>query len=349
MQNLLQSVVTILISIIALTMLAMLWQRPLVNTATTNPNAAYTIEQTYSNVIEILGRQIPLPGDNWILAGVGTDSTSNTQPNGIIVNLVLFKLDKKAVIAFTLIHVNALAIDGGWGLSSDCQNKTLPFTHIYENTDQHAFCASLRSLTTQVEPAPQDLLAWKNAVKLARLRGWYIPIRWREVSFRISDWHDVLDIRYAFKAHKLITQISSPKLEITPESMLITWIDDMLPRVYLGFKRALIGYPAAIMPGDSISSIANEWGGGSTELKELSNSMLSLLKIAVNRVVNISTSLVITYMFVGNIYLATSLQLVSSTFHGGVNYVEELLWNTYGPQRLRHASTYDFKYIGVGD
>ena len=318
----------------------------LTNTKLTN---SFRPEQVYANAIEIFGRQIPLPGDNWILAGIGTDPIIDTRPYGIIGTVVLFKLDKKSVIAFTLIHANALAIDGGWGLSSDCQNNKLAFTKIYENGEQHAFCSSLRSLTTQIEPSPQDLLAWKNAIKLARQRGWYVPIRWREVGFRISDWHDVLDIRYAFKSQRLITQIQSPKLEITPESILIKWIDEMVPRVYLGFKRALIGYATSPMPCDPISLTENERSTGITELKELSNSVFSLIKVAVNRIVNISTSLGITYLFVGNIYLATSLQLVSSTFHSGVNYVEELLWNTYGPQRLRKANTYDFTYVGKGE
>ncbi|KOR28278.1 hypothetical protein TI03_05075 [Achromatium sp. WMS1] len=60
-----------------------------------------------------------------------------------------------------------------------------------------------------------------------------------------------------------------------------------------------------------------------------------------------ATSIGVVYLFVGNIYLASGLQVVSSSLHGGVNYVEELLWNTYGPQRLRTAKAYDFTYIGI--
>lgn len=334
----------VLISIIAIASATFWWQKP-IYTTTIIPATHHKLEQQYSNFIEIFGRQVPLPGDNWILAGIGTNSIDNTRPHGVIATLVLFKLNNRAVIAFTLIHANALAVDNGWGLSNDCQSNELPFTKVYENSEQHAFCVSMKSLTTQVEPDIQDLSAWRNAVKLARKHGWFIPIRWKEVGFRIANWHDVLDIRYVFKTQYLMTQIKSPKLEITPESILIKWINEMVPRVYLGFKRALIDYPSPTMPGYEFSTNENNWNN-ITEAKDLSNSMFSLLKILVNRIVNISTSLGVTYIFVGNLYLATSLQVVSSTFHSGVNYVEELLWNTYGPQRLRKAKTYDFTYVG---
>lgn len=310
---------------------------------------SYTIKQNYSNLIEIFGHQVPLPNGTWTLAGIGTDPTSLIQAYGVIATLVLFKLDGNSVTAFILIHTNAIAIDGGWGLSRDCQRQDLPFTKIYEDGEQHAFCVSIRTLTTTVEPDNQDLSAWKDAIKLARRHGWRIPIRWREVGFRISDWHDVLDIRYAFKAQKLLTQIAKPKLESTPESILIKWIDDLSPLVYLGFKRSLIGYPAPIMPGESILPFPNQLVTTTPNTPGWSTSAFSFIKVAINRIFNISTSLGITYLFVGDIYLATGLQVISSTFHSGVNYIEELLWNVYGPQRLRQAKTYDFNYVGKGE
>lgn len=327
----------------------MYWSQPYtINSAIATPTS-YNIEQHYSNLIEIFGHQIPLPNGEWILVGIGTDPIPSTRPHGVIATLILFQLENNSVIAFTLIHTNAIAIDGGWGLSQDCQRKDLPFTKIYEDSEQHAFCVSIRSLITNVQPNINDLSAWKNAVKLARHRNWRIPIRWREVGFRISDWHDILDIRYAFKAQKLISQIAKPKLESTPEAILIKWIDDLSPLVYLGFKRSLIDYPTPAMPGTPIAPVFNQLTTTSTDTKSLSSGIFSLIKIVTNRIINISTSLGITYLFVGDIYLATGLQVVSSTFHSGVNYIEELLWNVYGPQRLRQANTYDFNYIGQGE
>lgn len=311
------------------------------------PDTPWVAGQSYTQWIEVFGRQVPLPNGEWVLAGVGTDNLpeSMVRPYGVIATLVLFKLNGKEVEAFTLIHANAIAIDGGWGISKDCQRTDLPFAKIYENGEQHAFCSFIRSLITPPQPTAADLPAWRFAVNLAQQRGWKLPIRWREAAFRICDWHDVLDIRYAFATDKLVASIDSSKLTETVDTLLIHWVDNLVPSVYLGFKQALAELPVPGIPGDSEQTMQVAWNVQSGQ-KGLSTSMFSLWKVAINRIINMSTSIGITYLFVGNIYLATSLQLVSSTFHGGINYVEELLWNTYGPQRLREAGTYDFTYVG---
>lgn len=324
------------------------------STSITMSMGSWHIGQSHTDLIEIFGRQVPLPSGTWIVAGVGVDPTLGqpARADGVIATLVLFKVEAQTVIAFILIHANAIAIDGGWGISHDCQRTDLPFAKIYENSEQHAFCAFIRPLKTTSPPSDQDLAAWQDATNLARQHGWGLPTRWREAGFRICDWHDVLDIRYVFDTQTLITgphqQSDMSELETTPEAILARWIDALLPRVYLGFKRSLAGQPIADMPGDANSSIQGKWTN-QTAQDAMSNSVFSLWKIAINRIINIGTSIGIDYLFIGNIYLVAGLQVVSSTSHGVVDYAEELLWNTYGPQRLRKADSYDFTYIGLDD
>ncbi|KOR27807.1 hypothetical protein TI04_12500 [Achromatium sp. WMS2] len=243
----------------------------------------YQLETNYINFIEVFGRQVPLPGGTWILAGVGIDPASkkDKRPYGVLATFVLFNLEGKNVTAFTLIHVNAIATDGGWGISKDCQRNNYPFAKIYENGEQHAFCAFIHTLTTSVIPNDDALPAWKNAVQLAMQKGWYLPVRWREVGFRISNWHDVLDVRYAFKGQDLISK-QQPTLESTPEATLIHWVEGMLPGIYLGFKRSLTHQSSFNMPYDYNPSHTKRSFITDSRQNTLSNSSYSLLKIVVS-------------------------------------------------------------------
>jgi len=337
-----------LVSVFCLLIGLTLWRQPLAVEPAAAGKEPWHLEQRYEGWIEVFGRQVPIPGGPWVLVGVGVDPVQ-LQPvraYGVIVTLVLFKLSGPTVAAFALIHANAIPVNGGWGLSGDCQRTDLPFAKVYEDSEQHAFCAFIRSLKTSAEHTGEDLAAWQGAVELAGQRGWRLPSAWREVGFRICDWHDVLDVRYAFNP-QTIEVLANPAGPAPPsEAGLLHWVNDMQSLIYLGFKRSLAGQPVPGMPGDR-QPIAQEGAIDAVAVsKEMSNSELGLWKVVSSRVINISTSLGIDYLFVGSMYLAAGLQLVSSTFHGGVDYLEELLWNTYGPQRLHRASTCDFTYVG---
>jgi hypothetical protein len=302
----------------------------------------WKVGQHYEHWIEIFGRQVPLPEGDWVLAGVGTDSVNlqPPRPYGVIATVVLFKLDGTTVTAFALIHANAIPSVGGWGLSRDCQRTDLPFAKIYENSEQHAFCAFIRPMTTPLTATTGNLAAWRDALALASQQGWQVTPTWREAGFRISDWYDILDVRYAFK--------DSPGNEFNATDTDLThWVEALRPLIYSGFKRSFTEQHAVIdMPSHSKPAPHSEnMSHSARSPKEMSNTELGLWKVASSRVINISTSLGIDYLFVGNMYLAAGLQFVSSTFHGGVDYLEELMWNTYGPQRLRQANVCDFTYI----
>ncbi|KOR33457.1 hypothetical protein TI05_01005 [Achromatium sp. WMS3] len=311
----------------------------------------WPLGKTYTDQIEIFGRQVPLPGGTWVVAGVGTDSLAKPyiRAYGVIATLVLFKLEDKQIKAFTLIHANAIPIDGGWGISRDCKRTDLPYAKVYESGELHTFCAYVKPLMTTATASAQELTAWQNAVRLAKQNNWQLPLQWWEAGIRICDWHDILDIRYAFATETLVRYSKAPRLDSTPDAMLIKWIDQVLPAIYLGFKRSLNARVIPQMPGvikQKLYTTPDNWNNPASQ-EEMSDMVYSFWKVAINRVINMATSIGVVYLFVGNIYLASGLQFVSSSLHGGVNYVEELLWNTYGPQRLRKAKPYDFNYIGI--
>jgi uncharacterized membrane protein len=406
--------------------LALWCQMPSAVPAPAADGRSWNLEQPYQGWIDVVGRQVPLPGGAWVLVGIGLDPT-NLEPiraYGVIFTLVLFKLNGSAVEAFALIHANAVPTDSGWGLSRDCQRTDLPFAKVYDSGEYSAFCTFVRSIRTPLGPTDVGLAAWQRAGDLASRHGWQLPSTWIEAGFRIGDRHDVLDVRYAFSpetigaAPDLSNHSATATGQTTDESTnnlfmiaiartvaavssfwsgtepsqpapadphqtltanLIPWTSEMRHLIRFGFKHRLAGLPVLDMPGVHLPSPglltqirlqhleasgaadalgADQYASLRQQLaesdevpaaQEISNTKLGLWKVLSSRVVNITTSLGIDYLFVGDIGLASRLQLVSSTSHGGVDYVEELLWNTYGPQRLRQASTCDFTYVGITD
>jgi uncharacterized membrane protein len=309
--------------------------------------AQWQVGQGLDHHLEVLGRQVPLPGQGWQVAAVGVDPMERppSRAYGVIFTLVLLRLSGPQVDAFALIHANAVPDQGGWGLSRDCRRAGLPLTKVYEDDEQHAFCAFIRPLETPADPGAAALPAWRDALALAARRGWQVPVAWREVGFRIGDWYDVLDVRYGVPRPDGALQVTPLPAADPQDADLTAWLQDMQPLIYLGFKHALAGRTVPNLP---TTARPTPRGGPAAPpaSHEMSNSRLGLLKVITSRVINMTTSVGIDYLFVGSMYVAASLQFVSSAFHGGVDYVEELLWNTYGPQRLHHAGTYDFTYVG---
>ncbi len=126
------------------------------------------------------------------------------------------------------------------------------------------------------------------------------------------------------------------------------WSEEALPLLALGFKRLLTNTNVQRMPDEpppAEKSLAPPCTPENHTPEEMSNAKLGLLKTLSSRVTNITTSLGIDYLFIRDIYTVSGLQVVSSTLHGGVDYLEELMWNTYGPQRLRQSGTIDFTYL----
>ena len=146
------------------------------------------------------------------------------------------------------------------------------------------------------------------------------------------------------------THPSNP-IPATTADNLAQWARDTSPVIKLGFKHRLTDAFVHRMPNEPRPRAETVVTQAPTQEnpapKEMSNATLGLLKTLSSRVTNITTSLGIDYLFVRDIYTVSGLQVVSSTLHGGVDYLEELMWNTYGPQRLRQAGTVDFTYLNA--
>ncbi len=335
--------------------------------------------QEFHGVFEITGHTVPLPVGSWTLVGVGVDPAKPTPRSsyGVIFSLVFFKHTASSVDAFLILHANAIPTGDGWGLSRDCLQKEIPFVKIDDNTDRHAFCTFVRPLVV----APhQTLGAWRDAVHFADTQGWHLPPSWLEAGFRISDPYDVLDVRYAFRpppiplphstsadpdnGRSLPAEVMaafsglwhtvdfwhapSPSVPVPDKASLdalVHWTDETAPLVKRGFKRLLPSVTLRMPNDPPPAEQAAAPSPGHPPAEEMSNAKLGLLKTLSSRVTNISTSLGIDYLFVRDLYTVSGLQVVSSTLHGGVDYVEEWMWNTYGPQRLRQSGTVDFTYV----
>ena len=153
----------------------------------------------FQTVVEIAHKQVPLPPGVWQVAGGGDEVLVDTHPGayGVVEDLVLVKLEGRTVGSFIVIHANALPVDHGWGTSSECAGPTTPLTRIYEDAGTNLFCAFGGPVALRRDGATPGF--WLQTRRLARAHNWTLPDQWLMAGFRISDRHDVLEVRYHYQ------------------------------------------------------------------------------------------------------------------------------------------------------
>src|SRR5262249_30917744 len=149
-------------------------------------------------VLDLRGKQIPLPEGDWVVAGRGYEMVPelNDLAYGAIESVVLFKIDGKAVTAFVIAHRNVIPIEDGWGSASECERSDIPLSLTYDAEEGHTFCGFVAAVDTS--PLDGSASSWKDAVAFAKAHGLALPKDWQMAGFRLSDRSDVVDVRYHF-------------------------------------------------------------------------------------------------------------------------------------------------------
>lgn len=194
--------------------------------------------------IVIAGKQLVLPDGDWVVAGRGFETVAGLEgvPYGAIESLVLFRLaasPSKEVAAFVIARRNAVAIEQGWGVAPECQRTDLLLATTYDDSEGHVFCGFVTHVLSAASNT--DDLGWQAAVRYAQQQGLTLPATWLMAGFRISDFSNMLDVRYHF----------NPDLQGATPYPAASWADSAWSRA------AIYGATTATGTPSTFSSLLN--------------------------------------------------------------------------------------------
>jgi uncharacterized membrane protein len=312
----------------------------------------------YHMVIEVAHKQVPLPPGFWQVVATGDEFLPDNRLGayGVVESLVLFKLDGNFVDSFLVIHVNALPVDRGWGTNSECSTHSLPMIRVYDNGGANLFCAFGGPVRLRHDQAAPGY--WFDALKLATNKKWSITERWVMAGYRISDRHDVVEVRYYYSTTLPPSAIApqpyppgviavswwplpppaaaEPKQQPPWLSALSDWSQAMKNAEELGF-RGQINNDQEIpnLPSERTPPNTTTTDELKTEQPDTLTSLFkrSVLKMLSWKVLGISSGLAIKYLFIGDIATALSLQVATSTVTAVLYVGYDMVWATLFPDR----------------
>ena len=332
-----------------------------------------------SAVLDLRGKQIPLPEGDWVVAGRGYEVVPELTDlaYGAIESVVLFKIDDKKVSAFVIAHRNVIPIEDGWGSASECARADIPLALTYDAEEGHTFCGFIATVDTS--RAEESATSWKNAVAFAQAHGLALPKEWRMAGFRLSNRSDVVDVRYHFDPALRPRPDAAAEPSATADKAfgLEPWLTAMQGGVKVGFVNRLADLWAVPMPWetdepaspfidlrlkqlDQVQTLKlvsdedykkerDDIVKAEVELapEQMSNEELTAWKLLADQAS--SAVLYMTANYIVLFSLPQSFGLLA--FQMGTDVVQytvhEHTWNTYGPSRLREAPEIDFLQAGV--
>ena len=80
------------------------------------------IGTVFHDVMNLVGRQVPLPAGDWTLGGRSFEAVPSLDSDayGAIQSVVLFKIEDGMVAAFIIADRNLIPVEEGWGTASEC-------------------------------------------------------------------------------------------------------------------------------------------------------------------------------------------------------------------------------------
>jgi hypothetical protein len=346
------------------------------------------LDRVYRDVLDIGHKQVPLPEGDWRVAAIADEPPppGQTAVYGVIDSAVLFKLNDNRIEAFILIHTNAVPVNHGWGVTRSC-NQAAALTHIYDSDRQNAFCGFVRTVALRHDPGIPGV--WQSAVAMATAHGWVLPEHWLMAGLRISDRHDVVEVRYHFDPDRfgpkppapdpgfdlgaLWRQVTGDPSDDPIVHRLALWSESLRDPVERGFRCRLTGTPALPLPWTPAQEATAEATDGKAgpatlaapglgEIQALHEAGLlsdtqyrvqvqaasapvnaqdppaaspllqtSVLKMMSWKVIGITSSLTIKYLFLGNPLVVAGLQAAQSIVSGALYVGYDMLWATLMP------------------
>jgi uncharacterized membrane protein len=179
-------------------------QVPAAATPAAAPPIAPAAGTTVVDRLALGGKQVPLPPGPWevVFSGTGeideADARKKIDPVtlGPILRVILVQHEAGRVRAMIEIHGNAVAHPDGWGTAAECLRTDLYATINRYESGWDVSCLFVAA--SQVDGAALEAPAWAAMRRQAPQRTVQLPGFWLIAGFRVSNRHDILDVRYHF-------------------------------------------------------------------------------------------------------------------------------------------------------
>ncbi len=187
--------------------------------ALASPASAQTVGDRFTHQFPLVGKQVPLPGGEWVLAGLGTQPFDMPVIGayGTIQTAVLFLTRGDHIDAVLEINTNTIPVNDGWGRTKACADGQQFLVVTHYQTGWETSCAFVEP--TKFGPDSSGPPAWEQARNYAREQRLIMPTLWLTAGFRVSDRQDLMDARYHF----------APELSMGANAEALTLLSDWSP------------------------------------------------------------------------------------------------------------------------
>jgi uncharacterized membrane protein len=283
------------------------------------------IGQRVQGSIDLLGKPIPLPPGEWRVAAAGFGQAAEAEPGpyGAIGGVLLVRPDPDQN-QFLLIHTNALPVRAGWGEPPECVADGALFKRVAEQRDLHNGCSYVIAMRRSrlLQSGLPALGNGETAALIEALPSWALV-----AGFRVSDRHDVLDMRYGVAPRRPSPGgwFAANAAENPAHQLAINELAQWTQTAMLSATAALRD-PVGQVPPMPLSQIASGSRLARPADKEVSTLRLSLYKMATYRVTNSALTMVLALAFTGNVFAAAELTFWQGLTHSMVYLGNELAW-----------------------
>ncbi len=170
---------------------------------------------TVERVLDVGGKQIPLPEGRWIVAGDAGTSYEGERVGayGVIRNIVLYRLQGRAVDAIAEINTNELPTTDGWGVAGDCRRTDIALSVVRYMAGWDASCFFVtHTLTPNGNTAISSLPpGWQQAAAYAQREGLATVPVWLTAGFRVANRQNIVDARFHFSPGARGISVETPR------------------------------------------------------------------------------------------------------------------------------------------
>jgi uncharacterized membrane protein len=185
------------------------------------PVAAQAVGDKFTGQVTLAGKEVPLPGGEWVLAGLGTQAFDMPALGayGTIQTAILFLVRDVHIDAVLEVNTNTIPVNDGWGRAKSCADAQQYMVVTHYKTGWETSCAFV--LPTRFGADAAGPPAWEQARGFARQAKLVMPDIWLTAGFRVSDRQDLIDARYHF----------DPALTIGASSATWSHLSDWAPNL----------------------------------------------------------------------------------------------------------------------
>ena len=200
--------------------------------------------------------------------------------------------------------------------------------------------------------------AWVEALQLARVRGWALPETWLMAGFRITNRHDLLDMRYHLNPEsggfppdrgEWATSGWSPAsvAQAAPRKAAVDRLAAWVMEASGPMQQIGAGRENAVLPPLPVIENSDSSGATVQGIEQSAPWGISAVKVALWQIITIGNSFLIAFYYAaGDTVDAGYLTLIHGVTHPLVNYANEMLWETFGAA-TRPLPPLDFPTVGI--